>query len=258
MASHSEFGEATTATEVADTFSEQIKGKTILIVGVSPKSLGEHIAVSISRHSPSYLLLASRTPSKISTIISQIHDISPSLKVTPVTIDLSSQSSIRSAAKEILSLAPKIDILINNAAVNVQAYQETDEGIEMHFGTNHIGLFLHTNLLLPSIIAAASSSEPGETRIVNLTSAGHRLSPIRFSDFNFKKAIEDLPEEERPPPGLPGKLMPGEGQTYNTFLAYGQSKTANILFSGSLNAVLGGKGVRSYAVHPGCKSCSFH
>ncbi|PVH78805.1 short-chain dehydrogenase [Cadophora sp. DSE1049] len=252
MASHSEFGESTTATDVASAFSEQIKGKTILIVGVSPQSLGEHIAVSISRHSPSHLLLASRTPSKILTVISQINTISPTLKVTPITIDLSSQQSIRSAAREILSLAPKIDILINNAAVNVQSYQETEQGIEMHFGTNHIGIFLLTNLLLPSIIAAASSSSTqGQTRIVNLTSAGHRLSPIRFSDFNFKKKVEDLSEEERPPPGLPEKLMPGKGETYNTFLAYGQSKTANILFSGSLNAALGDRGVRSYAVHPG-------
>jgi len=191
-------------------------------------------------------------------VISQINTISPTLKVTPTTIDLSSQTSIRSAAKEILSLAPKLDILINNAAVNVQTYQETEQGIEMHFGTNHIGLFLLTNLLLPSIIAASTSSKPGETRIVNLTSAGHRLSPVRFSDYNFKKAIEDLPEEERPPPGLPEKLMPGKGETYNTFLAYGQSKTANILFSGSLNKELGERGVRTYAVHPGCKFDYFH
>lgn len=93
---------------------------------------------------------------------------------------------------------------------------------------------------------------------MNLTSAGHRLSPVRFSDYNFKKAIEDLPEEERPPPGLPEKLMPGKGETYNTFLAYGQSKTANILFSGSLNEELGERGVRTYAVHPGCKFDYFH
>ncbi|KAK0126724.1 hypothetical protein ONS95_008304 [Cadophora gregata] len=170
-----------------------------------------------------------------------------------ITIDLSSHRSVRTAAKEILSQAPKIDILINNAAVNVQSYEKTEQGIEMHFGTNHTGLFLLTNLLLPSLIAAAasSSSKPGQTRIVNLTSAGHRLSPIRFSDCNFKRRVEDLPEEERPPPGLPGPLMPAQGETYNPFLAYGQSKTANILFSGSLNKALGERGVRSYAVHPG-------
>ncbi|KAH9216524.1 putative short-chain dehydrogenase [Leptodontidium sp. 2 PMI_412] len=238
MASHAEFGETTTATEVANIFGEEINGKTILLVGVSPLSLGEHIALSISHHKPSHLLLASRTLSKISSVIDKIHTQHPSLQVTPIQIDLSSQSSIRSAAKEILSLAPKIDILINNAAVNVPNYEETHEGIEMHFGTNHIGLFLLTNLLLPSLIASTTSAAPGskrghgKTRIVNLTSAGHRLSPVRFSDWNFKKGTEEIP-------------------TYNGFLAYGQSKTANVLFSGSLNRALGERGVRSYAVHPG-------
>ncbi|KAG4432338.1 hypothetical protein IFR05_012188 [Cadophora sp. M221] len=250
MASHAEFGETTTATEVAKAFSEQIIGKTILVVGVSPLSLGEHIALSISHHAPSHLLLASRTLSKINTVIDKIRTQHPSLKVTPIQIDLSSQISIRSAAKEILSLAPKIDILINNAAVNVPNHEETPEAIEMHFGTNHIGLFLLTNLLLPSLIAPTTSKHEG-TRIVNLTSAGHRLSPVRFSDWNFKKSTEEIPVDERPPEGLPPNLMPSGGETYNGFLAYGQSKTANVLFSGSLNRALADRGVRSYAVHPG-------
>lgn len=236
---------------------------TVLLVGVSPLSLGEHIALSISHHKPSHLLLASRTLSKISSVIDKIHTQHPSLQVTPIQIDLSSQSSIRSAAKEILSLAPKIDILINNAAVNVPNYEETHEGTEMHFGTNHIGLFLLTNLLLPSLIASATSAAPGskrghgETRIVNLTSAGHRLSPVRFSDWNFKKSTDEIPVDERPPEGLPPNLMPSSGETYNGFLAYGQSKTANVLFSGSLNRALGERGVRSYAVHPGCEFSFF-
>ncbi|KAH7360887.1 short-chain dehydrogenase [Rhexocercosporidium sp. MPI-PUGE-AT-0058] len=252
MTSHPEFGETTTATEVAKIFAKQINGKSILVVGVSPLSLGEHIALSISQHTPKHLLLASRTPSKISSVIDKIHTLSPSIHVTPIQIDLSSQFSIRAAAKEILSQAPKIDILINNAAVNVPGYEETKEGIEMHFGTNYIGLFLLTNILLPAIISSASTSAvPGQSRIVNLTSAGHRLSPVRFSDWNFKRSIEDVPVDERPPEGLPPKLMPVSGETYNAFLAYGQSKTANVLFSGSLNRVLGEKGVRSYAVHPG-------
>ncbi|KAF4630707.1 hypothetical protein G7Y89_g7432 [Cudoniella acicularis] len=67
----------------------------------------------------------------------------------------------------------------------------------MHFGVNHIGLFLLTNLLLP--LLSTSSENP---RIVNLTSAGHRLSPIRFSDPNFKKLTKELPEEEKPATGL--------------------------------------------------------
>lgn len=124
----------------------------------------------------------------------------------------------------------------------------------MHFGTNHIGLFLLTNLLLPTVLKSTSKegAKTGQTRIVNLTSAGHRLSPVRFSDYNFQKSVQELPESERPPPGLPPALAPKGSETYNAFLAYGQSKTGNLLFSTELNRKLRERGVLSYAVHPGC------
>ncbi|PMD37074.1 NAD(P)-binding protein [Hyaloscypha variabilis F] len=245
------FGDTTTATEVADAFSDQIRGKNVLLVGVSPNSLGEHIALAISRHSPSLVILASRTASKINQVIDSIHASKPSCLVKSLTLDLSSQSSIRSAAKELNALTQKLDIIINNAALNVPDYETTQEGIEMHFGTNHIGLFLLTNLVLPSVLSAVSSSAvPGSTRIVNMTSAGHRLSPIRFSDYNFRKVASELPMEERPPEGLPKALTDPE-RPYSPFVAYGQSKTGNILFSVSLTEALGGRGVRSFSVHPG-------
>jgi NAD(P)-dependent dehydrogenase (short-subunit alcohol dehydrogenase family) len=226
-------------------------------VGVSPNSLGEHIALAISRHSPSLLILASRTASKINQVINSIHASTPSCPIKSLTLDLSSQSSIRSAAKELNALTQKLDIVINNAALNVPDYETTQEGIEMHFGTNHVGLFLLTNLVLPSVLSAASSSAvPGSTRIVNMTSAGHRLSPIRFSDYNFRKLVGELPVEERPPEGLPKALTDPE-RPYSPFVAYGQSKTGNVLFSVSLTEALGGRGVRSFSVHPGCESVLF-
>jgi NAD(P)-dependent dehydrogenase (short-subunit alcohol dehydrogenase family) len=225
----------------------------VLLVGVSPNSLGEHIALSIARHSPSLLILASRTASKVNEVINIIHSIAPSATIKPITLDLSSQFSIRSAAPKIILRAPNLDIIINNAAVNVPDYMTTREGIEMHFGVNHIGLFLLTNLLLPSVLLAASSSPvPGSTRIVNLTSAGHRLSPIRFSDYNFLKKDGELVEEERPPRGLP-KALRDPDVAYSPFVAYGQSKTGNILFSVSLAQALKERGVRSFSVHPGCE-----
>ncbi|KAN0115517.1 NAD(P)-binding protein [Hyaloscypha variabilis] len=250
MTSFPQFGDTTTATEVADAFSDQIRGKNVLLVGVSPNSLGEHIALAISRHSPSLLILASRTASKINQVINSIHALTPSCPIKSLILDLSSQSSIRSAAKELNALTQKLDIVINNAALNVPDYETTQEGIEMHFGTNHVGLFLLTNLILPSVLAATSSSTPGSTRIVNMTSAGHRLSPIRFSDYNFRKVVGELPVEERPPEGLPKALTDPE-RPYSPFVAYGQSKTGNILFSVSLTEALGGRGVRSFSVHPG-------
>jgi NAD(P)-dependent dehydrogenase (short-subunit alcohol dehydrogenase family) len=121
----------------------------------------------------------------------------------------------------------------------------------MHFGVNHIGLFLLTNLLIPLIRTAATTSRKGATRIVNLTSAGHRLSPIRFSDYNF--SIKEIPLDERPPAGLPLSVFNPE-KGFSTFVAYAQSKTGNILFSVALEKRLSGGGIRSFAVHPGCKS----
>jgi NAD(P)-dependent dehydrogenase (short-subunit alcohol dehydrogenase family) len=231
----------------------QLTASIVLLVGVSPNSLGEHMAVAIGRHSPSLLILASRTSSKIDEVISSIQIVAPNAPIKSLTLDLSSQSSIREAVPQIFSLAPKLDIIINNAAINVPDYETTKEGIEMHFGTNHVGLFLLTNLLLPTILSAASACpNPGATRIINLTSAGHRLSPIRFSDYNFLKKDAELPEEEKPPRGLPKALVDPD-IAYSPFVAYGQSKTGNILFSVSLTAALKERGVLSFSVHPGCE-----
>jgi NAD(P)-dependent dehydrogenase (short-subunit alcohol dehydrogenase family) len=164
---------------------------------------------------------------------------------------LASLQSVRDGAAKINNLVDRIDILINNAAVVVVERQFTKEGIEMQFGTTYIGPFLLTNLLMSKILAAAQKAPiKGSTRIINLTSAGHVISPIRFSDHNFQKPLEDLPEEERPPKhtGVYG-FAPGE--TYLPFVAYGQSKTANVLFAYYLNQQLGAQGIRSLATHPG-------
>jgi NAD(P)-dependent dehydrogenase (short-subunit alcohol dehydrogenase family) len=131
-------------------------------------------------------------------------------------------------------------------------HQHTAEGIEAQFGSNHIGHFLFTNLLLPLLLRSAQNSTPGATRVVNLTSLGHRLSPIRFHDYNFEG--KPLPEEEQPAKNLSPMMQGKDGQPYNGFISYGQSKTANILFSLGLNERFLNKGIVSYAVHPGCKS----
>ncbi|RAR00259.1 retinol dehydrogenase 13 [Stemphylium lycopersici] len=128
--------------------------------------------------------------------------------------------------------------------------QTTKEGIEGQFGANHIGHFLFTNLLMPQLLTSAASSAPGATRVVNLTSLGHRLSPVRFSDYNLEKANEDVPEEERHGP-LPRIFAKPADDGYEGFVAYGQAKTANILFSVGLNERFGSNGLKSYAVHPG-------
>ncbi|KAK4505969.1 hypothetical protein PRZ48_003934 [Zasmidium cellare] len=162
MTSTPHYGAETTGTEVAQRFTEEMRGKTVLITGISPNSLGETLALTIAAHAPAHLILASRTPSKLQAVKQKL----PSSSVTRITLlplNLASQTSIREAAKKIKPLASHIDVLINNAGVVSSKKQETSEGIELTFGTNHIGHFLLTSLL------------PNITRIVNVSSLGYKL-----------------------------------------------------------------------------------
>ncbi|TKA34009.1 hypothetical protein B0A54_14886 [Friedmanniomyces endolithicus] len=238
----------TTGTEVAEAFKRNIKGKT----SVSPISLGESTALAIARHGPAKLLLVSRTESKLQHVADKIAKINPNVKVDLIVVDLSSQTDIRTAARKVFDLTDRLDVLVNNAAVVTSARGETLEGIELQFGTNHIGHHLLTSLLTPLLIAAATASgERGTTRIVNVSSIGYRLSPIRFHDHNFEG--KPIPSEEEPPKGIPAHMKPdvAAGRPYYGFTAYGQSKTANILHAVALKEKFLSKGIQAFAVHPG-------
>ncbi|KAF2834778.1 NAD(P)-binding protein [Patellaria atrata CBS 101060] len=248
MTSHSEWGQETGAPEIAQTFSEQIRGRTILITGVSPGGLGYATALSIASQSPSLLILASRSPEKLEEVRTDILKTHPSTTVDLVILDLSSQESIRRAAAEVTQLTKILDVLINNAAVVYQTRHLTAEGIEAQFGTNHIGHFLFTCLLLPKLLASAQTSVPGSTRIINLTSAGHRLSPVRFHDYNFEG--KPIPEEEEHYKPIPDSVLQ-KRDGYPTFIAYGQCKSANILFTVGLTKRLKDQGIVAYSPHPG-------
>ncbi|KAJ5218386.1 Short-chain dehydrogenase [Penicillium cinerascens] len=246
--SHPEYNEKTSATDVASAFASQIHNKIVVITGVGPNSLGEALALAIGGQKPSKLILASRTEAKLLEVAEKVQKLSPNVSVEAVVLNLASQKSVHTAASKIQSLVDRVDTLINNAGMMVLDRQTTEEGIEVQFGTNHIGHFLFTNLLMPQLKNAAKVSGPGLTRIINVTSAGHRLSPIRFHDYNFEG--KKVPIEERPPEGLPPMFSPS-AEGYNGWLAYGQSKAANILFTVYLSQHLANSGIVSYSVHPG-------
>jgi NAD(P)-dependent dehydrogenase (short-subunit alcohol dehydrogenase family) len=222
---------------------------------VSPESIGSSIALSIASQAPAQLLLASRTQYKLEEVLKTVRDAYPDVPVALVALDLMSQESVKVAAAEIASLTDRLDLIINNAGVMSQTRITTKEGIEGQFGSCHIGHFLLTNLLMPQVLAAAKSSSPGATRVVNLTSLGHRISPVRFSDYNLTG--KEVPPEEKNPGPLPLMFQKNAPDGYNGWVAYGQAKTANILFSVALNERMKGKGIASYAVHPGCKCRTF-
>lgn len=157
-----------------------------------------------------------------------IKQINPSIKVTFVPVELDDLDSVRKGANDISSRTSQVHCLINNAGIMaVKAYTTNKAGIESQFATNHLGHFLLTNLLMPQIFAAAR--EQG-ARIVNLTSDGYKISPFRFEDYNFS-----------------------QGKLYNMWAGYGQSKTANILFTAELASRFRQRGIQcqSFAVHPG-------
>jgi NAD(P)-dependent dehydrogenase (short-subunit alcohol dehydrogenase family) len=159
-------------------------------------------------------------------VIARIQEIDPNIKVSFVSVTLDDFDSVRAAAAEVNGKISKLHYLINNAGVMaIQQFTKNKNGIEMQFATNHLGHFLLTKLLFDKILAAG----PG-ARIVNLTSLGHKLSPVWFDDYNF-----------------------GDGKKYDTFgwVGYGQSKTANILFSLYLANKLRERGIQSFGVHPG-------
>lgn len=225
----------------------QLTAGLVLITGVSPKSIGATTAVNVARHRPGRLILASRSKSRMQQVAGEIATASPKLRVDIVELDLASQTSVRRAATEIAALTDYLDVLICNAGVVTSDRRETAEGIELQFGANHLGHFLLTTLVMPQLLASPKS------RVINLSSLGHRLSPVRFHDYNFTgKAI---PPEEEPSAQLTSHLKPNvaAGRPYFSFTAYGQSKTANILHAVSLNERFGERGLRAFAVHPGCK-----
>ncbi|KAF2709906.1 retinol dehydrogenase 13 [Pleomassaria siparia CBS 279.74] len=256
---HPEWNQETGGLEVARAFSEQIHGKNVLITGVSPESIGSSISHSIASQSPNLVILASRTQSKLDDVASKIQHAYPTVDVRTVLLDLGSQESVKQTATAISQMTTKLDVVINNAGIMTPTKQLTNEGIEAQFGSNHIGHFLLTNTLLPLLLLAASpqananATVPGgATRVVNVTSLGHRLSPVRFHDYNFEG--KEIPAAEKYPGELPPMFQSTTAAAdggYNGFVAYGQAKTANILYSVSLTEKLKGRGIVSYAVHPG-------
>jgi len=147
-------------------------------------------------------------------------------------------------------LVDKLDVIINNAALNTTQRSWINEIDSMIF-VNHLGPFLFTNLVMDRILAAASDATPLITRIVNVSSFGHNTSPIRWSDINFNKKELDVPEDEKTDLSQFPPMMKWGLKDYPTWLAYGQSKTANALFAVELAKRLKSKGVAAFSLHPG-------
>lgn len=171
-----------------------------------------------------------------------------------MVIDLSSLKSVRLAADQVLQIVgpdAAVDVLFNNAGINFSKKFLTEQGVELQFATNHLGPFLFTNLLLLSMLRDVKNN--GRKRVINTASEAHVISPVRFSDIN-QDLGKDAPKDEQPRRNLPEGMLKNDG-SYESSIAYGQSKTANVLFSVGLNTRYSSRGLKSLAVSPGSEFC---
>lgn len=200
--------------------------KVIIVTGGNT-GLGLETILQLAAHSPGHIYLAARTASKAESAIATVKKNYPDVPITHLSLDLTSFASIATAASTFLSASSRLDILINNAGVMALPAGQTAEGYEIQFGTNHIGHALFTHLLMPRLVETAAKPD-SDVRIVNLSSAGHRLAPkggIVFEELN------------------------GPMANWLTWRRYGQSKLANILFTEELARRY--PNITSVAVHPG-------
>jgi hypothetical protein len=197
-----------------------LAGKTIVVTGAN-SGLGFEAARAFAGKGAD-LVLACRNPEKGRAARERILASHPRAVVEVAILDLASLASIRSFAESLTAKRPRLDVLCNNAGVMALPRTETADGFEMQIGTNHLGHFALTGLLLPKLLATAGS------RIVSQSSGAHRFGRIDFEDLHGKRR-------------------------YGKWTAYGQSKLANLLFAYELQRRIDGKRAEaaSLACHPG-------
>lgn len=164
------FGPSTTGAQVVEHFNDRVESKIskitvnhqklavptcviVLITGPSDGGIGAETAVSLAAGSPACILLAGRSLPKIQPVIDRINAAYPDVETRFISLDLSSQGAIREAAARINESVQTIDILISNAAIMACPFSKTADGIESQFGTNYIGHFLLTNLIMERLVA---------------------------------------------------------------------------------------------------------
>ena len=213
----SSYDSATTTDEILDGLD--LTGRRIVITGAA-SGLGLESARALTAHGASVTILA-RSADRANEGASAVRALVPDADVSTGVVDLGDLASIRAFADTYLADHSAIDVLINNAGVMACPFGHTVDGFETQFGTNHLGHFLLTGLLLPAIL------EGSAPRVVTLSSAGHSRSDVDLEDPNF----------ERTP--------------YDAWVAYGRAKTANALFARELANRAGDRGLLSFSVHPG-------
>jgi retinol dehydrogenase-12 len=200
---------------MADTSLDQ---QTFVITGANT-GIGKVTATELARRG-AHVILACRSLDKARPVVEEIQRVTGNPRVELVRLDLGDLASVRACAEELLARNIPIHGLINNAGLAARG--KTKDGFELTFGTNHLGHYLFTRLLLPRL------QEAGRARIVNVASAAH---------YNAK--------------GIDWDAQRRSTKSITAMPEYAVSKLANVLFTKELARRLEGTGVTTYAVHPG-------
>lgn len=201
-----------------------LSGKVCVITGAS-SGLGRESARALAAAGAD-VILAARNPDALAKAAEWVGIEVPDAAISTVELDLTALSSVRAAARAIRDITPAVHVLMNNAGVMFTPFGRTRDGFELQIGTNHFGHFELTRLLVPQLAAA------GGARVVVLSSGGHVMGDVDFEDPNW------------------------EHREYDKFVAYGASKTANILHAIETDRRLRDLGIRAFAVHPGTVATS--
>lgn len=196
-----------------------LQGKRVLVTGVSA-GLGIETARALAAHGAA-VLGAARDLKKAEGATTEVRRDAATAggSFELVALDLANLKSVRECADALLTKGQFLDVVIANAGVMATPFGHTADGFETQFGTNHLGHFVLVNRITPLLRKGS--------RLINLSSAGHRFSNVGLEDPNFERT------------------------SYEPFVAYGRSKTANILFAVAFDRRHRGRGVRAAAVHPG-------
>jgi NAD(P)-dependent dehydrogenase (short-subunit alcohol dehydrogenase family) len=211
------FGPDTTADEVLA--GVDLTGRTILVTGASA-GLGFETTRSLAAHGAS-VVMAVRDKAKGERVAASLREQVPDANLELRIVDLASLASIRAFADAMLTEHDRLDTIIANAGIMACPFGRTIDGFENQFGTNHLGHFLLVQMLAPQLVSGAPS------RLIVLSSAGHKLADVALDDPHWARA------------------------PYDKWLAYGRAKTANILFATEFDRRFAHAGVRAFAVHPG-------
>jgi NAD(P)-dependent dehydrogenase (short-subunit alcohol dehydrogenase family) len=213
----STFDATSTTDDVLDGID--LTGRRFLVTGASG-GLGLETARALASRGAA-VVMAARDEPKNAAAMDAIWAVVPDADLSSLTLDLASLDSVRTAAATFLADPAPLHGLILNAGVMATPFEHTADGFERQLGTNHLGHFLLSVLLADRLVASAPS------RVVMLSSAGHKMGDVDLDDPNFER------------------------RHYDPFVSYGQSKTANVLHAVGFDARYGDQGVRAFAVHPG-------